>query len=237
MHLYPCNALALSASRDRHFALPRNNCDPRKEEDDMNRNPLPRSGLLLACAAALLISLPASAGGDKDKGHSSEWSEKAGNTVSNIRQHATLEAKLAENSELSALMINTDVKDGVAYMEGEVENETQRALAEEIAMSVDGVESVQNDLEITGGETSLAQRMKTGATDSAITAAVKSRLLVSSNTSGLDIKVDTKDEVVTLTGEVDSEEERDLAELIAANTTGVEDVKNEIDVNNRQGSY
>lgn len=203
----------------------------------MNRNPLPRSGLLLACAAALLISLPASAGGDKDKAHGSDWSEKASNTVSNIRQHATLEAKLAENSELSALMINTDVKEGVAYMEGEVENETQRALAEEIALSVDGIESVENDLEITGGETSLAQRMKSGATDSAITAAVKSRLLVSSNTSGLDIKVDTKDEVVTLTGEVDSEEERDLAELIAANTTGVDDVNNEIEVNNRQGSY
>ncbi len=203
----------------------------------MNWNPSNRPTLLLSCAAALLLSLSA-IGGERGgytetaKERAAAAGQKAGEAVDDIRLHAMLEAELARNEQLSALMINTDVRDGIAYFEGEVENETQRDLATQLALSVEGIQSVQNDLEATGGKPSLAKRVIDGASDAAVTAAVKSRLLVSRHTSGLDIKVEADDNVVTLSGEVDSDDERELAELIAANTLGVIDVNNQLRVNN-----
>jgi hyperosmotically inducible periplasmic protein len=208
----------------------------------MNRKTLSSPGLLVALAAAALVSLPAAAGdygaaSDADKDTGTTMKERASNAADsmregaeNIRLHATLEAKLAQSEHLSALMINTDVKDGVAIMDGEVETEAQRELATQLAKSIDGIVEVDNRLEVTGGKPTVAKRLKDGATDAAITAAVKSRLLVSTNTSGLAISVQTTNDVVTLSGEVETEEERELAELIAANTAGVKDVENRLEV-------
>lgn len=57
---------------------------------------------------------------------------------------------------------------------------------------------------------------------------MKSRLLLSDNTSGLAINVDTSDSIVTLQGDIDSDTERELAGLIAGNTPGVSEVKNKL---------
>jgi osmotically-inducible protein OsmY len=75
-----------------------------------------------------------------------------------------------------------------------------------------------------------AERTMDAAGDAAIVAAVKSRLLLNEHTSGLDITVEAHEDVVTLSGQVESEEERELAEMIAANTLGVEDVRNKLEV-------
>jgi osmotically-inducible protein OsmY len=57
-----------------------------------------------------------------------------------------------------------------------------------------------------------------------LTARIKSQLLVNGNTAGLDINVDSNDGVVTLSGEVDSEQEKELAVRIAENTSGSKSV-------------
>lgn len=147
-----------------------------------------------------------------------------------MRMHLALEAKLAKTDQLSALAINTDVKDGVARLEGEVERDSQRKLATEIAASVDGVTSVNNELQVTGEQASLGDKIAEGMSDAALTAKVKSRLLASENTSGLKIDVDANDDTVTLSGEVESDTERELAVMIAANTAGVEDVRDNLSI-------
>ena len=204
------------------------------------------STLLVAFAAAVMLApLSVSAhdhsgdkSGDKyadktDKTASErfkEMTEGVSDTASDVRMHLAIETGFARSDELSALSISTDVKDGAVRLEGEVETDAQKELAAELAKSVEGVKSVRNDLEVKQSDPSLAERVSQGASDMALTARVKTRLLASDNTSGLDIKVSTDDSVVVLEGEVESDAERELAEMIAANTSGVEEVENKLRV-------
>lgn len=194
--------------------------------------------LLSVAATALLLPLSASAGdryGSDDKSmqeQTRDVAQKAGDAASDVRMHLALEAKLAESDELSALAINTDVKDGIAHLKGDVQTDTHRQMATELAKSVEGVKSVRNELRVTGEDPSMVERVKDDVGDAALTARVKSRLLLSENTSGLAINVDTDDHVVMLDGEVESEAERELAELIATNTVGVEEVRNNLRIDN-----
>src|SRR5215218_2315855 len=68
------------------------------------------------------------------------------------------------------------------------------------------------------------------AADAATTAAVKTKLLADSKVAGLNINVDTKDNVVTLTGKVKSAAERAEAVRLARTTTGVKSVVNKLTV-------
>jgi osmotically-inducible protein OsmY len=66
------------------------------------------------------------------------------------------------------------------------------------------------------------------AADAATTAAVKTKLLADTKVGGLGIDVDTKDNVVTLTGKVRSAAERTEAVRLARTTTGVKSVVNKL---------
>jgi hyperosmotically inducible protein len=68
------------------------------------------------------------------------------------------------------------------------------------------------------------------AADAATTAAVKTKLLGDTKVAGLNINVDTKNNVVTLTGKVKSAAERTEAVRLARTTTGVKDVVNKLTV-------
>ena len=68
------------------------------------------------------------------------------------------------------------------------------------------------------------------AADSAITAIVKSELAADNETSSANINVDTKGGVVTLTGAVTTQANKEQAERIARNTEGVMRVINNITV-------
>lgn len=209
----------------------------------MNRKHLSRrSTVLLSCAVAIMLPMSALAGDATTKSQSEEsrteamkhkskdMMDRAGSAASDLRMHVALEAELARNDELSAMLINTDVRDGVALLEGEVKTDEQRELANELAESVEGVQSVQNELKVTGEQQTVGERLSQDAGDAALTARVKTRLLTSRNTSGLAINVDTENDVVTLNGEVENDAERELAVLIAANTPGVEDVKDNLSI-------
>lgn len=203
-----------------------------------HKRPQRRTSLLLACAAAaLMIPLSATAydstSKDEDKSaqdRAKSMMESVSDTASDMRMHLAIETKFAGSSELNVFSINTDVSDGVVRLEGEVETNTERELAAELAKSVDGVKKVENRLEVKGDDPSFVDRIRNGASDAALTARVKTRLLTSRNTSGLAIKVESDGNVVTLSGEVKSDAERDLAEMIATNTSGVADVRNRIEV-------
>lgn len=66
--------------------------------------------------------------------------------------------------------------------------------------------------------------MQEAVSDSWITSKVKSVFLSNTNISGLDIKVETVDGVVALSGEVPTQAERDLAISKAENVKGVKNV-------------
>ncbi|HKQ81824.1 MAG TPA: BON domain-containing protein [Steroidobacteraceae bacterium] len=144
---------------------------------------------------------------------------------------------------LNPFDIDTQVEDGVVHLTGSVESEVERDLAGELAKSVEGVTEVRNDLKVASAASlSSARRaereqlarqrtdMRRWVEDASTSAVVKSKLLANQNTKGFEIKVETRNRVVTLSGQVSSAEERQLAELLARNTDNVAEVRNELTV-------
>jgi hyperosmotically inducible periplasmic protein len=145
-----------------------------------------------------------------------------------------LEATYALNRHLNAFDINTETTNGVVHLTGAVESDIDRDLAGELAKGINGVVSVDNDLTIKPdarkavSETSEHRKFSVFVDDATTTAMVKSKLLANPNTKGLQIDVDTRGDVVTLNGEVSSNEEKQLAEELARNTGDVKQVRNQL---------
>jgi hyperosmotically inducible protein len=148
---------------------------------------------------------------------------------------AELATTYALNRHLGPFAVDTDVRSKVAYLSGTVETSVQRDLAGEIAKSIDGISSVENNIKV---EKTTASARPASANrsfgqiveDLTTTASIKTKLLTDSNVHGLAINVDTDRSAVTLSGTVGSDAERQLAEKIAENTSGVEGVKNMLKV-------
>lgn len=155
-----------------------------------------------------------------------------------IKAHIRLETRYATSDDLSALQIDTDVRNGVAYLSGEVESDAHRQLAAEEAADVEGVLSIRNNLQVSGAEGESDVELESDVTEDAgsmaedlrITSSVMARLKASANTAGLLIDVDTDEQVVTLKGDVPDDNGRELAGLIAKNTSGVREVRNRLNV-------
>jgi osmotically-inducible protein OsmY len=144
-----------------------------------------------------------------------------------------LEAVYALNRHLSAFAIDTEVDQGIVHLTGKVQHDIDRDLAGELAKNIDGVVEVDNKLAIsTDARATRAEGedRSFGAwiDDATTTASVKSKLLGNPNTEGMEIDVDTRGDVVTLSGEVASAEEKALAEELARNTGDVKDVRNQL---------
>lgn len=99
----------------------------------------------------------------------------------------------------------------------------------------DRAEAAEDRAEAT--EPSLGERTEGAASqagqaidDAKITTVVKSRYLADDTLKGLDISVDTEQGVVTLTGKVQSESAKELANSIASGVEGVVSVNNQLTV-------
>ena len=150
------------------------------------------------------------------------------------------EATLLFNGNLDSFDINTDVKDGNVVLTGKVENSVDKKLAEELVANIDGVTSVDNKLTVVADNdmhSDMSDDMEEGVeegtselTDAKIATVIKTRLLMDTDISGFDIDVDVENGIVKLTGEVDSDAERDLAVEIAKNASDVKDVESDLRV-------
>ncbi|MCK8514776.1 BON domain-containing protein [Methylonatrum kenyense] len=183
--------------------------------------------LVGALFASALVAGPATASAE-DNG--------VGQAVNEARLEGQLAATYALNEHLSVFDISVDVEGDTAILSGTVEDDAQRDLAEQIARDVDGIENVDNRIEVDGAEgEAAAERERIGertfrdrVSDSSLTATIKSKLLWNRNTSGLDISVTTRGGNVTLTGDVDSETSKKTAERLARDTDGVQSVDNQL---------
>ena len=150
------------------------------------------------------------------------------------RREGAIWSSFALNPHLNPFSFDIEVDEGEATLHGTVDEDIKRDLAEEIALSVDGVESVVNNIEVEpghiGDEEPARRTFEQTVTDTTASTAVKSKLLWNRNLQGLDIQVSTDEGVTTLSGIVGSEEERDLAGELARNTRGVDEVHNELTV-------
>jgi len=142
-----------------------------------------------------------------------------------------VKTKLAADDTVKAYKIDVDTKKAVVTLTGTVDTAEAKSKAVAIARSTDGVTDVVDQLTLsqpavpTSGVT-----VPEAMTDPAITAAVKTSLLADPSASGLKIDVDTKDSVVTLTGNVKTADEKTRAEEIAKGTKGVTSVVNNLKI-------
>ncbi|MDP2243513.1 BON domain-containing protein [Pseudomonas sp.] len=181
--------------------------------------------LALATASASLIAFMPLAAHAEQGDLSSQLSE--------ARQEGSIWTAFALNRHLSPFKIDVDVENGKALLTGSVETAVERELAEQVALGIEGVNTVNNQLQvdpqiepIASNEPTLAQRFD----DATLVATVKSKLLWNSNTEGLDIKVASESGVVTLSGSAPTPVAKELAGRLAANTNGVRQVQNQLTV-------
>jgi hyperosmotically inducible periplasmic protein len=202
----------------------------------MNTSLIRRSVFAVAVAAAMSLPLatitPAIAGDEPT----------ATQRVENVGITAAVKARLIADQRTSGFDINVDTKgEGKVVLRGTAPSEDSRDAAAAIAKAVTGVTEVRNDL-IVAEPGSVAERSAPPATasqharrvaqeageaseDAWITTKVKAALLADREVSGFKIEVKTRDGVVHLEGEVDSERVEARAVEIAANIEGVRHVE------------
>jgi len=151
---------------------------------------------------------------------------------------ARLEARIQTTFHLSPYLRSTDIQVLVAgdkaTLSGKVDEIAGKELAEQIAMSANGIKSVDNQIVVdpkyTYAPTSTERSYGEAIDDAGITTAVKSKLLWSKHASGLSTHVDTNRGKVTLTGTAVSKEAQIFAGQLAQNTRGVMSVDNRLEV-------
>ena len=191
---------------------------------------------LISLLVATSISSAAVAG---DMESDNKWEKGAKDAWIDGKAAATL----LFNGNLNSFDINTDVDNGDVILTGKVSNSVDKKLAEELVANIDGVMSVDNRLTVVEekdlSESSedmqddLAQskeESESALTDAKIATVIKTRLLMDTDISGFDIDVDVENGNVVLTGEVDSDAERQLAIEIAKNASDVKDVEDNLEV-------
>jgi osmotically-inducible protein OsmY len=164
-------------------------------------------------------------------------------TVENATITAKIKSQLLWNDQVSGLDIHVSTREGRVTLEGTVGSVAEAALAERIAFNTKGVKSVNNQLTVVEGNTSLgivaqtkeavretAESVERTVRDTWITTKVKSLLAFDRRLDGIDIDGTTDAGVVTLTGAVQSGlQEQQLIEAMR-NVTGVEHVRSELRV-------
>jgi len=132
-------------------------------------------------------------------------------------------AQYMVNKNAKGLNINVVAQKGVVTLIGNVPTEEVQEELEKIAKDTTGVRKVISKLIVNSPEKN----------NLIITNKVKSNLLKENTVKSLDIRINTKDGVVTLTGEVPTSDSKELIENLVKNTEGVEVVNSELEVNSR----
>jgi len=171
---------------------------------------LKKIGLLLGIAVPL-----ATAG-------SLVWSERSSSTE-DLKREKQVQAELQNDAALKDCTIDVKIDHGVATLTGTVDTRSERAKAERIARA-EGVTRVDDQLKVTG------KKEKSAVPDDIVTANVQAKYLRDDTLRHTDIAVTTTDGVVTLQGNVQSDEERQRAIQIARRCDGVKRVEDKLQI-------
>lgn len=159
--------------------------------------------------------------------------QPVGQKLDDAQREGRIYASYALNRHLNPFEFKVTVNGNKAILNGTVEDAIDKDLAEQIALGVSGIQSVDNQIKVDSKVQPKARPagergFGTVVEDATITASVKSKLLWNEHTDGLDIHVSTRDGLVTLTGNADTAASKDLAAYLANNTEGVRDVDNKL---------
>jgi hyperosmotically inducible periplasmic protein len=161
--------------------------------------------------------------------------------VSDARRAAEIHVAMLEQLGEDALRIETRVSGDKAVLTGSVSERSSQELAEEIALSVDGIDRVSNKISHqgaggraqAGGKRSTREVVEDAAQDAgdevldaALEARVGIELLEELGRHAFSIEVESTDGVVSLGGRLPDQLRKDLAIATAEKTPGVRKVLN-----------
>lgn len=186
-----------------------------------NRKPLTIAVTAMLSAA---LALPVAAG-DYDKDRDDRMDRSAGEVIDDMSIAARLKAELAADPTTDAMDIDIEVDRDQVQLNGFVDSEEAIERAEEIAMNLEGVKSVENNLEV-GDDYRTGQYLD----DRTIQARLKTALAENDMTEARNIDIEVNDGIVSLGGHLDTQKQIDAAEKVARQVEGVRDVRNNLAV-------
>ena len=187
-----------------------------------------------AASFAALLCWSAAAIADTDNGQ--PQSASVGAAISDTAITAKVKAKYMNDSRLKHSDISVTTVNGVVTLTGSAASAKAKKTAAQLARNVEGVKSVDNDIEMAAVEAPssedkveaktkhAANKTERVVKDSWITTKVKSALLADDVTKGFEISVKTYHHVVSLTGTVDTTASADHAADLAKQVKGVKSV-------------
>jgi osmotically-inducible protein OsmY len=176
--------------------------------------------------AALLTIAVATVGVDAVAGGKTDESSK----LDEMMLHSKVRLALLDNIGGSALGIDIDVHGHDVTLSGKLDERKHTELAAKYAKQVEGVKNVENDLEWkqAEGKSSMektAEEVQREVQDSVLATRVKLALFGEIGTEAMGLEVEAAADTVTLSGKVESENEREMAVATAREVDGVEQVE------------
>lgn len=179
--------------------------------------------LTLALMPALFIGLGCSS-------NQRARNSNADTTATNQNSYKDNVKKALEQADLKDVNVSEDADKNTVTLTGTLHSENAKQQAQEVAQAAAGNRIIANEISVQPvGEESQARQINSN-TDTAIEKNYKAALIA----KGLDkdhIRFNAKNGVLTLKGNVNSANERQEAQQIAANIPNVQQVVNELQVN------
>ncbi len=160
-------------------------------------------------------------------------SQKTAEVLDDTAITAKVKAAIVAEPNLKSLQINVETINQDVTLSGTVDSQEQFTRVQEITSSLAGVKGVRNNLVVKTNDTAASNNAYNNAgeavNDASITTKVKAALVAEPNLKSRHIKVETNNGIVTLSGDLDSQEQIDKAQEIAKSIAGVKEVKNKLD--------
>ena len=158
-------------------------------------------------------------------------SDSVGAAITDTAITAKVKSQFMGDDRLKSSSISVTTTNGVVTLTGSASDSDAKSAAEKLASSVEGVKSVDDDLQTSSPTTTVgakvdkaAHKTKRVASDSWITTKVKSELMADSVSKGFDVSVTTTHGVVVLKGNLASQDAIDHVKDLTEKVKGVKSV-------------
>lgn len=157
---------------------------------------------------------------DSDRGLADTGTRDSDRELADADVRDAVERQLRNARGVDANDVDVEISDGVVTLTGTVDNVIAEERAERLAGMVKGVSDVRNELRVEGERRTSAE----------LTAAVQQALRSDPATDAWQIQANAQDGLVILTGTVDDQREKRLAEEVVQGVRGVEEIDNQLEV-------
>jgi len=175
----------------------------------------------LAAAGAIALGIGAPPSWAPANAQGGQTQQQGDMEMTDTQIAAAIDDALFNDAITPSYQIDVSVVDGIANLTGAANSLAGKRRAARLAETVRGVRSVSNRIKV---------EPLVEVSDSELVENVTEQLLTNPATSSYQIDAETGDGTVTLTGQVESWAERDLADRIAASVIGVKAIDNQIEI-------